>query len=249
MPLKYRNQNVFDLVRIPGWEIAVAAGECPNAFFVNKFGENPTLGTTKATIWDAGGLYQYIQTADYLQISSNDPVDTLAGTGARTVYLEGLDENWNMVNEIVEMDGTTNVQTTNKFIRIFRMAVTTAGSGEEAAGTITAKIGAITHAQIINGNNQSLMGLYTVPAGYTAYLVYGKMSTGKGKDIIGSFVARPFGGVFNLAHRLYVYQGNYDFDYYKSLSRIPEKTDIEIRGIADQTVAVGGAFNLLVIKN
>ena len=45
------------------------------------------------------------------------------GTGARTVLIEGLDENYDIQSETVTMDGTTNVVTTNTYIRLFRMTV------------------------------------------------------------------------------------------------------------------------------
>ena len=66
------------------------------------------------------------------------------------------------------MNGTTNVTTTNSFLRI-NLMTTTNGLN---VGNITAKISSTTYAKIGAGIGQTQMSLYTVPAGYTFYLSY-----------------------------------------------------------------------------
>lgn len=71
-----------------------------------------------------------------MSVSSTNANDTAAGTGARTVLITGLDENYNDVTESIILNGLTGVNTTKQFIRVFKVRVTTAGSGATAAGDI-----------------------------------------------------------------------------------------------------------------
>ena len=84
--------------------------------------------------------------------------------------IEGLDANYHEQTETVTLTGTSAVTTTNTFIRVFRMTY------EDGAnvGTITARTvsasGTVV-AQIDVGYAQTLMAVYTIPAGHTGYLV------------------------------------------------------------------------------
>lgn len=128
------------------------------------------------------------------------------------------------------------------------MRVLTAWSLEKAEGTITAQIGATVHAQIIDGNNQTLMAVYTIPAGYTWLVVKGKASCGKGKEVEVNFRGRPLGGVFGLYHSFYIYETNYEYEFWVPLS-IPEKTDIFVEAKSDLATKVSAVFDIILIKN
>ena len=109
----FQNDIIKQIATTPGWQLAVSSGEIEGAKIVSKFGENPAVGTSEETIWDAGGVYDYLTTASQLDVTSTDADDTDGGNGARTVVLEGLDANYNEITETVTMDGLTIVQTTN----------------------------------------------------------------------------------------------------------------------------------------
>ena len=57
-----------------------------------------------------------LQTADYVSVASTSANDTLLGTGARIVSVTGVDENYDAYQEIVLMDGQSEVQTVAKMI-------------------------------------------------------------------------------------------------------------------------------------
>jgi hypothetical protein len=169
------------------FELQVARGQIAwhNPLF--KFGNNPSVGDTLETIWAEGCLYSYLTAATVLKVSSSSTDDTSAGTGARTVQLYGLDGDYNEINELVTLNGQTPVNTTQSFLRINRMVVRSAGSGGANAGVIYAGTGTVTtgvpanvYASVngVTGSNQSLMALWTVPAGYTAYLLQYDVSNG-----------------------------------------------------------------------
>jgi len=176
-----------------------------------------------------------------MKVSSSSADDTALGTGARTVSVQGLDQDYNEVAETVTLTGQTAVLTTTTFIRVFRAFVITAGSGGTAAGTIyvgtgtvTAGVPATVYADIPVGENQTLMAIWTVPAGYTFYMYRGTFSAASNNAaqyILGKFMIRPFGGVFRNAADVTSNSNLIPYDFEIPLA-VPEKADIEARAIA-----------------
>ena len=169
------------------FELQVARGQILHHKHLFKFGNNPTVGNSIETIWAEGGLYSYLSAATVLKVSSSNTADAEAGTGARTVELFGLDADYNEINETVTLNGQTAVNTTKEYLRINRMIVRSAGTGGQNAGVIYAGTGTVTSGVPANkyatingvaGSNQSLMALWTIPAGYTGFLVQYDISNG-----------------------------------------------------------------------
>ncbi len=104
-------------------------------------GINPALasGSGELDIAPFGDLI-YLGTglSETLFIVSDSADDTLLGTGARTLFIEGLDLNGNTISETIDMDGLTNVTTVNSYNRVNDMKVLTAGLTEFNQGSITA---------------------------------------------------------------------------------------------------------------
>jgi hypothetical protein len=94
--------------------------------------------------------------------------DSATDDTTRSVVIDGLDANFAPLTETIALNGTTNVTTTNSFLRINQMAMLNSTN----TGNITAKIGVSTYAKINAGVGQTQMSIYTVPAGYTFYLSY-----------------------------------------------------------------------------
>jgi len=89
-------------------------------------------------IWGGGGLLDYLTTAETLDIVSTSVNDSdPSGTGARTVLLEMLDVNYDVITEIVSLNGTTPVTTTKTCLRLQKAILLTAGSLETNDGDIT----------------------------------------------------------------------------------------------------------------
>lgn len=236
--------------------MGIATGNIPGFNHIHKFWENPDVWTSWETIWDQGGLYNYISAATILSVSSTSANDTAAGTGARTVRLTGLDGDYNEITEDIPLNWLTGVNTTKEFLRIYRLEVLTAGSGTTAAGdiyvwtwTITSWIPAVINATIKIWNNQTLMGVYTTPAGYTWFIRLGKTSAPEGKSANVKFFSRPLGSVFRVQHVVNLYQNNYDYPFLIPLP-IPEKTDLEVRALSSAAgTPVTIAFDVILVKD
>lgn len=226
-----------------------------------KYGYNPLIINVNETIWDGGGLYAYPASAAKMYVSSSSTADTSAGTGARTVTFQGLDANYEEVSETVTLTGQTQVETDTLFLRVFRGFVETAGSGGTNAGDIYigtsgSSVGVPTgafYAKITAGEAQTLMAVYTVPAGQTFYIANGTAT--HGTDTAGAFMTirfmiRPFGGVFRTAVKIDVTGSELLFPFQYPL-RLPEKTDLEVRAICNknQNNAVSATFEGILIRN
>ena len=149
------------------FEWQIARGLVPNAIPINIFGYNTSIGNNPQTVWDVATEYIFPAVASQLTIVSTSASDN---TSAKILIL-GLDASWNMINEVVTLNGTANVTTSASFLRINQILMTHPGSGQkDNVGTITAKISETIYAQINPTISKTQMGLYSVPAGYTLYI-------------------------------------------------------------------------------
>jgi len=226
-----------------------------------KFGFNPDVDDSLETVWAQGGLYSYLASASVLKVSSSSTADTSAGTGARTVELFGLDTNYDEINETVTLNGQTAVNTTKEYLRINRMVVRSAGSGGQNAGVIYAGTGTVTtgvpankYATIAIGDNQTVMALWTVPRGYTAYLLQTDITvatTQNNKYCTVHLVARPDGEVFQIKDKFVKAESSVHQTYTIPL-KFEEKTDIEVRAIGDSAgadIAISAGLDIIYIQN
>lgn len=193
-----------------------------------KFGFNPIVGTGEETVWDVGGLYSYPNSATAMKVSSSDDADT------STVTISGLDENYDEASEEVTLTGQAAITTTTTFIRVFRAIVTAdepSGDIYIGEGAVASGVPATIYAKISQGENQTLMALWTVPRGRTAYLYGCTVSSGtsqSNKFATAKLKMRPPSQVFQTKAVVTVHNGFIDFDFGVPL-RLEPKTDIEFR--------------------
>ena len=243
------------------FELQVARGQISYHKTIFKFGFNGDVDNLLETIWAEGGLYSYLSAASVLKVSSSSTADTSAGTGARTVELYGLDADYNEINEVITLNGQTSVDTTQEFLRINRMLIRSAGSGGTNAGVVYAGTGTVTtgvpankYATVAIGDGQSLMALWTVPLGYTAYAYQTDITvatTQNNKYATIHFVARPFGEVFQVKDKFVKSESSNNQEYRIPL-KFEEKTDLEFRAIGDSAgadIAIGAGVDIIYIKN
>lgn len=101
-------------------------------------GLNEDVDAGTETIWSNGALWLPPTAARVHAIVSSSTDDAAAGTGARTVRVRGIVANGTDTTEIVTLNGTTPVNTTNSYVHISELRLLTVGSGATNAGLITA---------------------------------------------------------------------------------------------------------------
>lgn len=246
------------------FELQVARGQVAFHKNIFKFGFNPDVDNSLETVWAQGGLYSYLSTATTLYISSSSTADDAAGTGARTATVSGLDANYDEVSVTVDLDGQNGVQlgSASNWIRVNRITVNTAGSGGQNAGVIyvgdeaspTSGVPSNKYATVAIGDNQTLMALWTVPRGYTAYVLQTDVTAAtaqNNKYATVHFVARENGGVFQVKDKFVKSESSHHQRYHIPL-KFEEKTDLEFRCIGDSAgadIALSAGMDIIYIEN
>lgn len=229
------------------FELQVSRGQITLHYKLHKFGFNSLVQDIEETIWDVGGLYAYPSSAVKMTATSTDG----ANDEDVQVTIQGLDADYNELSETVTLDGTGVAETNSFFLRVFRAFI--AGS-QEPSGTINITNTGTTYARITLGENQTLMAVWTVPAGYTAYMLQNNTTCyteQNNKFGITRLVTREPDGVFRTQdkHTVVLSQNVVNYPIPKA---IPEKTDIEMRAIASSSNAnlqVSASFDIVYIKN
>lgn len=247
-----------------GWDFGkMAAYALTNtsndAFIVRRqIGQNVDVdAAADEDVWSAGGTLVIPTAASVITIVSSSVNDAAAGTGARTLTVYGLDASYLPISETVTLNGTTNVLTVASFLRVNYAVVVTAGSGLTNAGAITFTVDSKNQATMAAGDAVTHNSHYTVPAGYTAFILGYAVTAARGSAtglpsyVISKLVTVNTSGIV-FKHD---YQAANDLGAgFVSLARIPmsvaEKTLIKI--IADSetdNTIVDSEMDLLLIKN
>lgn len=241
------------------FELQVARGQIEGHRVVTIFGFNPDVDTTEVVVWPDGANVGIQHPAATLTVSSSSADDTSAGTGARTVVIDGLDNDHNEISETITLNGQTAVTTTNSYTHVNSMSVATVGSGNKNAGilyigsgTVTAGVPAVIFNMIYTGYNASTTGAYTIPAGYTGYVANGSISSGQPSGttpVIGKLIVIDTDQIQRVAAVNAMNNGfaNYDF---KLPIAIPEMYTVESRayGTANNNL-VSSFFQIILVKN
>lgn len=233
------------VVRTNNFLLDVSRGAIPGHTNVFIGGRNRAVpNNTEATVWNVGGLYPWSAWnagAGTLSIASDNAADT-----GITILLDGLDADYNIQTEVVTVNDGTPVVTTKQFIRL-NSAV---NIGNKACvgninisrnGTVVARIGA--------DKQSTSMSIYTVPAGYTAFSVWGEFAILANNSAEVRSFWRFYGGVF-----VGVYATEVTGTSYQALpplpGRIPEKTDIDNRvAYGTNNLTASSNQQLLLIEN
>ena len=90
------------------------------------------------TLWDGVGVLSQPTGARVHNVASQSALDIAGNTGAHEIEIQGLDEDWRPIKELLTLDAQNAVQTANAYRRINRAVVTKAGSLQVNAGIIQA---------------------------------------------------------------------------------------------------------------
>lgn len=251
--------SITELGRAEPFGLQVSRGLIAGHRTVVVFGFNKDVDQSEVTVWPMPSIQPHPDAALNMTVSSSSANDTAAGTGARTVVVQGLDASYNEVTEVVTMNGQTAVTMSKAMIRVNSAYVATAGSLKSAAGDIhigtgalTAGVPATTYNIIKYNYNTTTTGCYTVPAGHTGYLMQGLLSAGQASgstSIEGRLVLEGEDGIKRTAAITAINNGtaNYAFELPPS---VPEKTTVEatVMGAANNN-SCSSMFVICLVKN
>ena len=170
-----------------------------------------------------------------VELVSNSVQDDagIAGTGAWTCRVHGLDGSYDYVTEDFTMDGAVAVVGTQLFLRVIKVEVLTAGTGGTNAGAIDCQaVGAgQVWNEIVAGAGVSESSLITVPRNKTLWITNIKVSlslTGPGSYF--KIWERPYGGAWLIWSGTYYALGqDYKADYSVAMApKISEKTALKV---------------------
>jgi len=158
----------------------IAEGNVDNHEAFRTFGYNGDVGTAFEDIWEVGGSYVNPTSAMGMELVSSSVEDDIltggavAGTGVHKVEIHYLDSNYTEQTEEITLNGQGVVATSaTNILRINHLHSTVVGTGKYAVGTIDIRHLDNTpiYSRIGAGTNRAQTCVYTVPAGYTAYIV------------------------------------------------------------------------------
>jgi hypothetical protein len=239
----------------------------PNIRNLHKFGRNPDVSTTHEDIWMGGGLYNWQSSASTLEVVTLDLADDAAGLGIQRIKIQGLDVNCNEIEEEVDLVGAgTSSITSKSFLRVNRafgvssgtyhgsnynlITIQVSGGGDELAiidGDPFAATGSSEY-----GVGQTESSIYTVPAGYTAYVTHVEVNVDVASNKTATVVLYQC-GVENGSVRRVLWladsiSGSLVNDFNSPL-KVEEKTDIWFHGRASASAAIDVDYSLFLVKN
>lgn len=227
--------------------LPIAKGEVNGHSVVFITGKNPDTNGNE-TVWNVGGLYPWA-TWDAgpatLYINSTSASDTSA------LLLNGLDENYNILTTTVALNGTSFVNT--GVVQFYRLNSAVVIGGNPLLGQVNIRYGSTTGTivgRIEDTVDSTSMAIYTVPAGHTAYSVYGDFSVNRNENAELNAMWRFFGGTFVRVYATEVYQQAFKANP-PVPGAIPEKTDIDnrVRFTENPGTRVYSNQQLILVRN
>jgi hypothetical protein len=214
------------------FELQVSRGQVDGHTPIEIFGYSTVVGSTaQGPLWEgltlSGGTYVYPTTAAPLVLVSSSASDNTT----RSVVIDGLGAGFVPLTETIALNGTSNVTTTNSFLRINQMLMLNSTN----TGDITASISSTVYAKMNAGVGQTQMAIYTVPAGYTFYLAYSQYDASIGFTSSNYMISAEYNkfnagtnsGQITLTHQSTFVQKQ-EVPYTVPIAH-PEKTDLQFQ--------------------
>lgn len=221
--------------------IDIARGLIVDTGHINKFGFTGSDANGTATVWDDNGttaVYPYPAAAPVTVTSSNGTADN-----GKVVEVQGLDANYNELVEELVVGGAPSAV---PFLRVFRARMTETTN----TGKISLTQGTTVAAAILAGNGQTLMAVYTVPAGKKGFICkfQGSMDKANASVKFKLYCREPDdNGVFRLIGQWGTQGGNpVTYDYPVPLM-IPEKSDIRVDVETGASCGCGAIFDVILV--
>lgn len=230
--------------------LPVVKGQMDALSGVHKYGYNDAASTSWETVWDLGGEYTWITTANTLVVTSTGG----ASDDGVKVTLEGIAATtWAPLIEEVELGSSGTATTTNSFYRVHRAYISNGQNLSVGAQIEVTQTGGTTKYAIINPTfNQTQMAVYTIPWGYNGYLVQLSATIQKNQDMVMQLRTREFTtgvgyGVWRAKSVISTFAGTVDrsFDFPEHM---PQGTDIDLQVKCGALAEVSADFEIILEK-
>jgi len=245
---------------IKDFYLEVARGNIPGMSHVNKFGSSLEIDEdAQWEIWDGGRAYVWPTSDSITHIRS--AVDSAITQGVE-LHIQGLDDDYAFVEQTQTTNGgdsTTEVELDTYLRRVFRVKVQDDTPMDEDIWVGPDPASAANSSAIVQaGKNQTLMAIYTVPVGKTAYIV------NYYADYVRNTVRNPDGieiGLWNrdntndyapqIKHQQGIPQQTSGIRHvFSPYMKVLEKTDIFLTAQPDgNPVHAHGGFDLILVDN
>lgn len=224
--------------------VIISAGDLAGYAGVHKYGA--VFGTSTpgwSTVWtaadtSASALYPWDTAANTITAVSSSGSDT------GDITIQGLDTDYNFVEETLTLTGTSPVAGSVTYLRVNRAFMNDATN----IGKIQVKNGTTVVTEIAAGYGQTLQCFYTIPAGKTGYMLNIQSSASKNQETTLALFVRPFGGAFRAQLTQALYQNNQQLDFPVPL-RFTEKSDIDLRTTGSANATVSSDFSIILVDN
>ena len=220
--------------------IGIAQGLVSGTSSINKFGYRESIPSSYQTIWDGTTDYAYAAAGTVLAVADNTASDNNG-----TVEVQGLDQNYAPITETLTIGGAAS---SNQFLRVFRARMITSNTGSTNVDEIRIKRATTDLAIILAAAGQTLMSLYTIPAGKTGYLIRLQGNVDANNDALFRLISRPLNGSFNVKGQFGVFASGFTVDYPIPLV-FTEKTDLQVVAKSQNNVGGGASFDLILKDN
>ena len=248
----------------PGFLVEIQKGNVPGHDLVHKFGRNPSIPMNDwAFVTDLGNSDWYgLDTAAAVRIKAGGNVaDDAAGAGLRSAVVSGiLDTGVEDSETLVTAGASASALTSKSFYRVFRVEgddVGTKGGANTGQIIIEDSTGTYDLCSIPTGEGQSQHCAFTIPQGFSGFLV--SLHTHVASTKVAKVRLRTreaittAGPPFKCARTRLFFDGvaeSLGFKEYSPGSRIPELTDIWVEAYGDGgTAEVSAEMEILLVSN
>jgi len=174
---------------------------------VTGFASREIIGTVPAVagtydVWNAGidanKVITQVTTAALLYVSSSNAGDT-----TQSVTITGLDANYDVITETIELNGQTRVTGTKAFLRVNGVELSAACAGNVYVYYVSAVTGGVPdtkskiQAMVAIGDLVAYNAIYTVPRNKNLYLTslrYASAASTTAHDVVLSVIRKIYGG-------------------------------------------------------
>lgn len=228
--------------------LAIAKGEVNGYSSEQKFGAVPAMSQNQTgTIWDIEDtLYPW---SSWSTAGTVDIPAVNASDNGKKITVLGLDADYNAQSEEITLSSAGAVTSTNSYIRLVRAYIS---EGTENVANIDIQKSSVTVLRINANKSQTLMAIYTVPAGYTAYLMQLTATCQGSADATGDMYIRyPNPSAFRIRHSFEFTGAGGQYMYKFAVPiMIPEKSDIDMRGtVRSNNARLTSAFDMILVQN